>query len=68
MVNGWYSTIAMTCAARENRGSHKKLKVKKPTEDSPGEIDEDSVDDLKVDDDDKTVRIQIPSSPKGFKR
>jgi hypothetical protein len=62
LINQWYTTIARQCSpppVQQSAASRKKQT--RPTE----EID---VDDLEVDDDDKTVRIRIPSSPSGYSR
>jgi len=64
LVNGWYQNIVYTCTTKQ---SAPRIKTAPPTEDDPGGIDTSSVDDLEVDDEDKTVKIRIPKSPKGFK-
>ena len=58
MVNQWYATIANQCSSRR---TSRKRQV-----DPTDEIED--VDDLKVDDEDKTVRIRIPSKPSGYRR
>lgn len=64
LVNEWYGDITRQCTKRT---TVKRVRSKRQTDDEPGEIDEGAVEDLKVDDEDKTVRIRIPSTPKGYK-
>jgi hypothetical protein len=68
LVNGWYSTIVAQCSqsgSSSRRPSTIRRKV--ATQDDEGGLDEDAVKDIKVDNEDKTVRIHIPSTPKGFR-
>jgi hypothetical protein len=67
-VNGWYNQIAMQCMAPAQRPSRKSVPLTKSSEDEVGGLDEDAVEDLKVDDEDKTVRIKIPKTPSGFQK
>ncbi len=64
MVNSWYQQIATTCT---NQTSPQEIKHRRSNSGGPGQIDETSVDELKVDDQDKTVRITIPATPSGFR-
>jgi len=65
MVNGWYQQLIQECGAS---GGASRIRVEEADEDGPGEMDEDAIDDLEVDDEDRTVRIRIPSTPNGFRR
>jgi hypothetical protein len=68
LVNGWYSTIVAQCSQSGLTSRHPSAIRRKPaTNDDGGGLDEDAVKDIKVDDEDKTVRIHIPSTPKGFR-
>ena len=61
LVNQWYSTIARQCSGpSEERRATARKRQENPTEEIA------DVDDLKVDDEDKTVKIRIPSKPSGF--
>lgn len=64
LVNGWYQQIAMQCAGQSSPGQ-----IAQNDEDLGGgePIDEGAIEDMDIDDEDKTVRIKIPSNPKGFK-
>jgi len=64
MVNGWYSTLVSQCTARPTARSPNNTR---PDDSGPGELDVASIEDLKVDDEDKTVRIRIPSNPRGYR-
>lgn len=64
MVNNWYRQIAMTCAS----GSVGDLGNEEQGTDHPGKIDESGIEDLTIDDADKTVRIRIPKTPSGFRK
>ena len=58
LVNNWYSRISLNCSSqapgRDLRGS------------DIGDLDPDEIEDLEVDDEDRTVRIRIPNNPRGF--
>jgi hypothetical protein len=62
LVNNYYMQISQQCSSR----------VPSPLPPRPGgggisrTIDEEDVTDLRVDDEDRTVRIRIPSTPQGF--
>ena len=58
LVNHWYGAIQAQCTSQPSAARRKQ---KDPTEEIA------SVDDLQVDDEDKTVRIKIPSTPSGFR-
>lgn len=62
MVNNWYMQISSQCNRRQPPPLRNKQR-----RDEPPELDEDSIGQLDVDDEDKTVRIRIPSTPKGFR-
>ncbi|MBX3332170.1 MAG: hypothetical protein KF722_17330 [Nitrospira sp.] len=64
MVNNWYQQITMTCAS----GSAGDMGNEEAGTDHPGKINESSIEDLTIDDEDKTVKIKIPKTPKGFKK
>ena len=64
LVNGWYRQIVTACT---DSGSQD-LDSDDQTDTRPGKIDEEQIKDLEIDDEDKSVRIKIPSNPKGFKR
>lgn len=68
MVNGWYSQLSRECTERRPGTTRKQVRVRRPTPEDPGELDEEVIDDLEVDDEDRTVRIRIPESPRGFRR
>ena len=67
LVNGWYQQIVQECGGNDG-GSNERIDVEEADESGPGEMDDDAIEDLEVDDEDKTVRIRIPSTPKGFQR
>jgi hypothetical protein len=60
LINQWYSAIARQCSP----GSQRRPSARKPRTDPTDEIED--VDDLQVDDEDKSVRIRIPSKPNAF--
>jgi hypothetical protein len=64
LVNGWYGQLSQQCTQQRTPS---RIPSKQPTIDDPGELDTSPIEDLKVDNEDKTVRIQIPSTPKGFR-
>jgi hypothetical protein len=64
-VNAWYSQILQQCNQQPPQIG--KIPNTGQSDSRPGKIDEDTVKDIKVDDEDKTVRIRIPSTPEGFK-
>jgi hypothetical protein len=68
LVNGWYSQIVTQCMAPTQRPTRKSVPLTKSSEEVAGGLDEDAVQDLQVDDEDKTVRIKIPKTPNGFKK
>ncbi|GAB3097803.1 hypothetical protein [Lysobacter terrae] len=57
LVNNWYNQISMTC------GNGQEMQTQRGEE-----MDDDVVDEIEVDDEDKTVAIKIPSTPKGYNR
>lgn len=59
-VNNWYQQIAIQCTEDQNPKSITKITSKSSS------INDDAIEDLEIDDEDKTVRIKIPSNPKGF--
>jgi hypothetical protein len=65
LVNGWYSELSQQCT---HQRATRPIPSRRQTRDEPGQLDERVVEDLKVDDEDKTVRIRIPSTPRGFQR
>lgn len=64
LVNGWYQQIATQCAGQSNPGE-----IAQTDDDLDGgePINESAIEDMDIDDEDKSVRIRIPSNPKGFK-
>lgn len=56
LVNQWYTTIARQCSTRPTA---------RKRQSDPSEQIEDAAD-IKVDNEDKTVRIKIPSKPSGY--
>lgn len=63
-VQSAYNQIVMQCAGGQG-GS--RVPIKRPTPQEPGEIDDEAIQDLAIDDEDKSVRIRIPSTPQGFR-
>lgn len=61
LVNQWYGTISRQCSSPTQSSS-----VRRKRQTDPAEEIED-VDDLEVDNHDKTVRIRIPSNPSGYR-
>lgn len=63
-VNAWYMQIARTCSSSQST-----QRIDRGQVDNGGitEIDEDAVEELDVDDEDKTVVLRIPDSPAGFR-
>jgi hypothetical protein len=68
LVNGWYSQIVTQCTAPTRRPTRKNVQLTKSSEEEVGGLDENAVEDLQVDDEDKTVRIKIPKTPNGFRK
>lgn len=68
MVNNWYGQIVSNCASTESAPASKKISERKAGRNAPPELSEDDVASLDVDDEDKTVRIRIPSNPMGYRR
>ena len=64
LVNGWYQQISTQCAGESHPGE-----IAQTDDDLDGgePIDEGAIEDMEIDDEDQTVRIRIPSNPKGFK-
>jgi len=63
-VNQWYSAIARQCSS-SSAPVPPRSSVRKRQSDPGEEIE--NVEDLKVDDEDKTVKIKIPSKPSGYR-
>jgi len=63
LVNSWYAEIARTCTTQRTA---RRVPRRSGRDEAP-ELDEDQIDDLEVDDEDKTVAIRIPSTPQGFR-
>lgn len=64
MVNNWYAQLSHLCTSNRPSGG---VRVNRTTRDTPGGLDKDAVDELEVDDEDKSVAIKIPSNPRGFR-
>lgn len=62
-VNSWYGQITMQCTG----GGTQNIPSRRPSEEAPGELDEGAIEDLEIDDEDKSVRIRIPSTPRGYR-
>src|SRR6266849_1897644 len=56
-VNGWYGQLIQQCTQQRTSG---RIPSKQQTIDEPGELDTSAIEDLRDDDEDKTVRIRIP--------
>jgi hypothetical protein len=65
MVNTWYAQLSRQCTRNRPSGG---VRVNRTTRDDPGGLDEDAVEELEVDDEDKSVAIRIPSTPRGYRR
>jgi hypothetical protein len=63
LVNGWYSQISRECTTNGLQGT---LRSRPGTADNEPRVPTDKIDELTVDDEDKTVRIRIPDTPRGF--
>lgn len=63
-VQSTYNQIVMQCAGGQG-GS--RIPIQRPTAQRPGKIDDNVIEDLTVDNEDKSVRIIIPSTPQGFR-
>jgi hypothetical protein len=64
LVNHWYQQILQQCARGRSRA---RIPSVDPSRDRPGRLDTRVVEELRVDDEDRTVRIKIPSNPRGFR-
>jgi hypothetical protein len=64
LVNGWYAQISQACAASDGR--QRPPAETRRSRDSRG-ISEENIQDLRIDDEDRTVRIKIPSTPQGYR-
>lgn len=62
-VNRWYVQIARECSS-----GRAPPRPASPSGSSgpPSDIDEGTIDDLEIDEEDKTVAIKIPSTPEGY--
>jgi len=65
MVNQWYSQISATCSAQADPPVEDPVRVSRSSTQEPGELE---VEDIEVDEEDKTVRIRIPANPQGYVR
>jgi hypothetical protein len=64
LVNQWYRQLALQCANRNPSGAD--LPSKRRRYDPDAEINEESVAELEIEDEDKDVAIVIPETPDGF--
>jgi hypothetical protein len=64
MVNAWYYQIAQQCMSTSPVDPLNGRRNQQPG--APPTIDDRSIRDLRVDDQDRTVRIRIPSNPLGY--
>lgn len=62
LVNNYYMQIAQQCSSQAPTGI-----PTRPGEGGMPRVDEQDVTDLQVDDEDRTVRIRIPTTPQGFR-
>ena len=60
LVNGWYMQLARQCTSQQQPRPINTGNVEDP-------IDEGAVEELDVDDEDKTVVLRIPDNPRGFR-
>ena len=61
-VNYWYTQLSVLCTTNP-------IRPRPIPRGNPAEgIDDDAVEDLEVDDEDKTVVLRIPDNPRGFRR
>jgi hypothetical protein len=58
LVNVWYQKIAIKCTSDSSPG-----RIEGSIEEP---IEEDAIDEMVIDDEDKTVKIKIPKNPNGF--
>src|SRR5262249_1676923 len=63
MVNGWYYQITQQCLSAPPTDPRIGGRQRP---DAPPTLDDRSIRDLRVDDQDRTVRIVIPSNPQGY--
>lgn len=63
LVNGWYAQLAAQCSRSASRPT---VRHKRVTPDSAGGLDTEPIEQLTVDDEDRSVAIRIPSTPRGF--
>lgn len=68
MVNNWYSQIVANCSTSTASPDRLTVPSRQVRRDAPPELDEDEISSIDVDDEDKTVRIRIPSNPMGYQR
>ncbi|HEX6996441.1 MAG TPA: hypothetical protein VF339_20085 [Gammaproteobacteria bacterium] len=64
LVNNWYAQLVLQCT---QQGPGNRRLGRRPGGDRPGEIDITPIEDLEIDDEDRAVRIRIPSTPNGFR-
>lgn len=63
-INGWYQQLVAECATQ----APPRQRNRRPgSRDIETGIDEESIEDLEVDDEDKTVVLRIPDNPRGFR-
>jgi hypothetical protein len=72
LVNGWYAQIVNTCAAppassQDRIGSSGRRTPTRIARNDEGQLDEEQIEDLEIDNEDRTVRIRIPSTAQGFR-
>ena len=64
LVNGWYAQISQACAAGASR---QRPPAETPRSRDSRRISEENIQELRIDDEDRTVRIKIPSTPQGYR-
>ncbi|WAC24918.1 hypothetical protein [Blastomonas sp. SL216] len=63
LINGWYQQLVSMCASTDDRNRKRRNPADSDIENG---IDEESIEELEVDDEDRTVVLRIPSTPRGF--
>lgn len=64
LVNQWYGRITAACTAE---GVAQRLPTRRGESGGRREMDEEAIEDLAVDDEDRTVRIRIPDTADGYR-
>jgi hypothetical protein len=67
LINGWYGQIVSQCNASASPTQGPGVVVNSPQAGQAPSMNGQNIEELTVDDADRTVRIRIPSNPKGFR-